>query len=1460
MAKIGTRRSERSDRTEGTGVDCVGPPRRAATLRLVAFASLLAVAILAASVAHAATAPEFLLEVCEGGNGAGQCNNTRGLATDPANGHVFVAQSVERISEFTSWGGFVKAWGGSGDGGGQFNRPNGLAVDGVGDVYVVDRNNHRIQKFDPTGGVGEDEAVFDRAWGWNVVESGPDQSDEVQAVTVRATEGQFTLSFEGEETGNLEWNDSAAEVEAALNALTSINAGGGSVSVSGGPGDEEGTSPYEVTFDGGPLAGADVPELVATDVSLSGGDPASEAAVATVNPGETGFEVCVAENGDICQEGEPGPGRGQFGNGRTGAFIGVDSADRVYVGDDNRIEKFDSEGAIEPEIEVPDCEFIESLAVDSVESHIYVSCEKHEKVVRQLSLAGTEEGSYEVSGDQVGALATDTDGDVYVVNGTSDPEVLALEPDLSTQLFSFGEGEFDQIRAIATGSVCRSEGADVYLGNAANPDGHVRAYGPFPECEPPPPIPPEIVEGSEQATGVGTTTATLEAEIDPNFWDTEYLVEYGPADCSANPCETAPVPPALLSGEERGATPVQVELTGLAPGSLYHYRFLATSHCNAAEPAEQCTAEGADRAFRTYLTQPGVLPDGRGYEMVSPPQKNSAELGAPIAAGGEALFSVVPQQAAPGGERVTYHSATAFGDGVESAPAASQYTSLRGGGGWSTDSPVPLFQEGGLRDPFVGFSPDLAHAAEVSFAPSLTPEATGGFWNLYRRDAGGTFTALTTESHRPDLGSTPAEKYCLAYGGASHDFDHVFFSAKAALIDGDPTANEAFNLYEWSNQATDARQTLTVSATGGEYSLTATFATGGALHTETTGPIAATANAATVRATLEALPSIGSGNVSVSGGPGDAAGSSPYQVSFTGALAAAYVRTLTANDISLSGGGAEATVAVVEHGGHLRLASVLPDGSAAEPTTTSGFGRNGAQLTCNMSTSLLRHAISADGSKAFWSYPGAYPAFTEPPFTFVSEPLLARVDGSQTIELDAAQPGSFAANLPFPPFAISGLGKYQDATPDGSRVFFTDQFPLTVTAGVGSNHLYMYDFNRPEGEELLDLTPNGGGSAEVQGVIGASEAGDYVFFTASAALTPPSEENEAGEHAEAGESNLYLWREAEGGPEIRFIAQAEALNATGRPDRQQARVSPDGRWLAFVSQKSLTGYDNTIGDGSPACALTSEGEPSGGPDCREAFVYSASADRLDCASCNPSGARPIGPPAENGETSFPTWSTPYQQPRYLGDGGRTFFMSRDALAPRDVNQRQDVYQWEPAGTGACTEADPSFSPQNRGCVDLITTGESADDSYLIDASASGEDVFLSTRQRLTWSDEDERFDVYDARVGGGFPEPPPPPVCEGEGCREGSTSAGPLPSAGTSPFHGAGNPPSRRNCKPAARRAKKLSGRAKKLRRHANQAKRNGKSAVAKHRRRKSTHLAKRARKKSKSAKRCRRANRRAAR
>lgn len=103
------------------------------------------------------------------------------------------------------------------------------------------------------------------------------QTNEVQTVTITGTPtgGTFRLSFKGYTTGTIPYSASAAVVDAALEALTTIGSGG--VTVSGGPG--PGT-PYVVTFTN-QLGNQTNPLITANSSGLTGGTTPSVGVVRT---------------------------------------------------------------------------------------------------------------------------------------------------------------------------------------------------------------------------------------------------------------------------------------------------------------------------------------------------------------------------------------------------------------------------------------------------------------------------------------------------------------------------------------------------------------------------------------------------------------------------------------------------------------------------------------------------------------------------------------------------------------------------------------------------------------------------------------------------------------------------------------------------------------------------------------------------------------------------------------------------------------------------------------------------------------------------------------------------------------------------------------------------------------------------------------------------------------------------
>ena len=403
-------------------------------------------------------------------------------------------------------------------------------------------------------------------------------------------------------------------------------------------------------------------------------------------------------------------------------------------------------------------------------------------------------------------------------------------------------------------------------------------------------------------------------------------------------------------------------------------------------------------------------------------------------------------------------------------------------------------------------------------------------------------------------------------------------------------------------------------------------------------------------------------------------------------------------------------------------------------------------------------------------------------------------------------------------------------------MFFTDTQQLTTGSGASNDapDLYECQILETEGKpscQLSDLTPaNGTESAGVNGVVlGASEDGSYVYFVADGILGDGAQHGAAHGDCRVNEAeapvqrcNLYLYHEGT----TKLVAVLSGMDSAdwgaGYLAAPTARVSPDGRYLAFMSERSLTGYDNRD-------AL------SGQPD-EEVYLYDASSEHLTCASCDPTGARPHGrewKSLENGlvgdifvwyaktwlAANIPTWTPEtYEkalyQSRYLSDSGRLFFNTLDGLVPKDANSQQDVYEYEPEGVGPegaqCAPAAASgsevYRPQHEyeaegqkgtegaGCVALISSGTSGEESAFMEASQTGGDVFFITHAHLVPGTIENGVAMYDAHecttASPCTHETETPPQCDtAEGCRpapEPQPSIYGPPSSAT--FSGPGNP------------------------------------------------------------------------
>lgn len=359
---------------------------------------------------------------------------------------------------------------------------------------------------------------------------------------------------------------------------------------------------------------------------------------------------------------------------------------------------------------------------------------------------------------------------------------------------------------------------------------------------------------------------------------------------------------------------------------------------------------------------------------------------------------------------------------------------------------------------------------------------------------------------------------------------------------------------------------------------------------------------------------------------------------------------------------------------------------------------------------------------------------------------LFRRAGGQTVEVSAPQPGVVDPHGSRP-------AQFVGAAADGSSVFFTSMGTLTSDANTGGDsapNLYRYDVATGTLTDLTVDTADPGGAAVLAALVAGS--GEAAYFAAEGVLAPG---------AQAGQPNLYRWRQGGG---IEFIATLLSSDPFVRGFLPEQATNASGNALAFVSSAGLAGQAGAAG-------------------ISEIYHYSPG-EGLACVSCGQgSGGSGATMPASSlllgGGGTKPL----------SADGRKVFFSTADGLVTQDTNGKLDAYEWE------------------AGVNSLISSGSGNWGSYFVDASPSGKDVYFATRDQLVKADTDENTDVYDAREGGGFAEPPgEASPCEGEACRPPLAAAPAAPQLGSQSFDGPHNKKPKHHKK---HKAKKHGGKAK---------------------------------------------------
>jgi hypothetical protein len=1164
--------------------------------------------------------------------------------------------------------------------GGLFNSPQGIAVNatGAGGVaagtfYVVDQINNRVQRFSQAG-------AFERAWGVDV---------------------------------NLPAGGTAFEVctVAASCKVGVANAGGGGMS-----------APSGVAVDGD-TGFVYVPDRNNRRVLVFDADGGFLRAfgfdVVSAGPGNTGtgFEICVAANGDTCKVGVAGTGVGQYGAGTTNGTYGLSvtppdgnaATGKVYLANsgNRRVEVYGLDGAA-PSSFGSATDFATNqprkLAV-SAGGIVYASDNQaSNEVDRYDTVAATFLAPIDVN-SMIGSattsgLAIDRDtGNLLVMrqsaaDGAAEIANPAGAPSLVDRHFTDTASvdvainpNTDEILTVTTHRVL-----------IADADG----------------VTPRAIAQIGGTTDIGSATATINATVDSNgAFPTAYRLEI-----SRNGIDWTTVATGTVAGGASQA--ISTPVGDLRPNTLYRVRVAAnktlanpdvfspesTFLTDAIKPT--IVSSGADSVQDTsarltgYInphstttsyrfewgTEPGVYPN------------HAPALPAVLGAGPDPVLAA---QSLTGLQpATTYYSrlvAISATEGTTTGPERS-FTTASGECGFPNEHGLPSCRVLELVSP-----PNMAPFGEADGYVNIAYVSSRGRLS----DDGKTLDYILAYG-LPDstMGSDVMYRASLGDGGwKSSQLSPAPIRESRVSDSSGMTVQEVYTSDDLSCGFVNSQQPLAADAP--EEVLDA----GGVLLFRR-NPDGTYTTITDEVPTSPRSPEVWTSVFTIIGASDDC-GTVVFTTKYVypGVPASGNLRPIYKWD----------------HGVLSNIGTV-PGPSGPELSSDAVAGGRG---------NAFYNAVSTDGSRTVFTANSKVGADLGKRALFVDD------DGT-TIDISQSQTAT-----------VNQGAFYQDASEDGSKVFFIANYGLTgpvpggipattdcENAGLGSPtsrcDLYEYDLDTSQLTNLsssTDLANTEG--AVVEGVLDVSDDGEYVYFAARGQLVPGKGNTYAQNIAGSGAYNIYLAHD----DALSFVAVAPRAdvidgvlgpglltsprNQTARP-AWTSRSTRDGRHLLFQSSGNVTGYDS----GSIV----------------EVYRYSVDTDTVVCVSCRLDGAQSVPMDGTNGVLSLLGGRATggYHEPlRWMSeDAARIFFRSGDALAPGGVDGNQNLYQWE------------------NGLVSLIVSqapGSAAEDAQLsyLGTNEDGSSAFFSTRLRLLPTDRsDDDRSIYVARVNGVAADVPEP--------------------------------------------------------------------------------------------------------
>jgi hypothetical protein len=751
---------------------------------------------------------------------------------------------------------------------------------------------------------------------------------------------------------------------------------------------------------------------------------------------------------------------------------------------------------------------------------------------------------------------------------------------------------------------------------------------------------PPVVEGVS-VSGVSSTGADLGASIDPLGSDTTYRFEYltvaeftadGNGWVGPETPGSVPVPAGDVGAGDEFVS-VSVQPVGLVAGTSYRFRVVAA---NAAGTATGPQTEGV------FVTLPasvgGVLPDGRAYEMVTPPNKEDGEdlFGAPGSGakgtGGESINYDLGYSSEDG-DHFLLDTAVAFGPFPTSY--GDSYVFSRTATGWTfrAGASSSLGVQSGAAvvfDPYdfslVGFSDDIGHVADVAIDDFVGP-------------VGGPYQDVASGS---EVSGSATENPEMV--GASTDLSNVIVQGlahKLALCGGAQEAlekklDERINgLYEWS-AAKGCLALVDVkseSEGGGLLSKCgAVIGTGfGGTGVSAHGAVSADGS----RVVFTAPDPTGSGTECWEGG-----------ATHTPQL---YVRV-----------GGQSTVKISEAEKGVKLGGENPE----EPAVFVGASKDGSRVFFITKTELTKEAVTL------------------------------KLHDVELYEYDS-EPGEGEAKLTRVSHTETGLSEHGGGaeqvvavSPDGSTVYYEASGRLTESAPEGKgSYLYRYD-TLTRTTVYVAPSPGYPGLHEPQGtwyekpvgvqVAGLLEVAPFYTTGDGGFLIFGSTQNITG-YESAGKEELY-----------RYDAGDQSVTCVS--------CNPNGSRPSFPAMFTRSAVNHDSPSGTPPRPISENGQYVFF-DTREALVSQATNGNVDVYEWEDDGSGSCTEAAgcvsliSSGESSTNDYfldSSP--------DGSNVFFGTHSKLVPEDNDEQGDLYDARidggfppPSGTGPC-EGDACDNP------------------------------------------------------------------------------------------------------------------------------------------------------------------------